>query len=147
MTEHVDVPEQPEREAFPEITGPIIQRAMKQGWELVEERENGAEFMTKPRKGNRWHVIFTVSLELDNRVWVHLSLSKIMTLRGGREIVQLPDWVSITEVRDDFLGPESKAIMVVAPMSEHINLEEVHHIWHCPEGDGLPDFTRGSGQI
>jgi hypothetical protein len=59
----------------------------------------------------------------------------------------LPSWQALCVLRDDFLGPDAKAIMIVAPKSEHVNIEEVHHIWHCPEGDGLPDFTRGTGHI
>jgi hypothetical protein len=136
----------PETETFPAITGPIIKRAMRHGWRLVEEVADGAKFTGG--KVVRKQAIVTAARELDGRVWVHLSLSTIResALSGAQRVV-LPDWSSLTFARDDFLGPEAKCLIVVAPKSEHVNLAEVHHLWHCPEGDGLPDFTHGSGSI
>ena len=151
----MDLREPVAREAFPAITGPIIQRAMRRGWQLTEERLNGAQFR-KPNLvvGKRTcdvHVILTASREQDDRVWVHLSLSVIIRKQGIRmmteELVVLPTWLTVCAVRDEILGKESKALMVVAPKSQHVNIEEVHHLWYCPEGDGLPDFTRGTGMI
>ena len=145
----VDHSAKSKRESFPAITGPMIQRAMQRGWELVDERENGAEFRRRYRgRVSNLHVILTAARELDGKVWVHLSLSVIAVKPITRsEYVVLPNWGTITLARNAFFGPESKALMVVAPATEHVNLEEVHHLWHCPEGDGLPDFTRGSGTI
>jgi len=130
-------------ETFPEITSPIIQRAMQRGWELVVESADGAK-LTQPTR----QAIVSAARELDGRVWVHLSASVVyMDVMAGRDKVTLPAWRTLTSVRDDFLGPEAKCLIVVAPASEHVNIEEVHHLWHCPEGDGLPDFTKGTGLI
>ncbi|MDK1020197.1 MAG: hypothetical protein QGD90_00985 [Candidatus Hydrogenedentes bacterium] len=133
-------------ETFPEIIGPIIQRAMRHKWELVEERGDGAKFAWDGVC--RAQAIVSASRELDGRLWVHLSVSSIrVSAFSGSPKVVLPDWYRLTSARDDFLGPEAKCVLVFAPKSEHVNIEEVHHPWHCPEGDGLPDFTRGSGSL
>lgn len=149
------VPRREKRERFPVITGPIIQRAMKRGWQLLKEGKDGAEFrnpsLVVGKKTRDVHVIVSVSREMDGRVWVHLSVSVIFRKMGietpSYEVVVLPAWSTVCVARDDFLGPEAKAVMVLAPKSEHVNIEDVHHIWHCPEGEGLPDFTRGTGSI
>ena len=136
----------PSPETFPEIHGPIIKRAMQQGWHLIEEVADGAKLSWDGVC--RRQAIVTAARELDGRVWVHLSVSAIheSALTRAQRVV-LPSWYQLTTARDEFLGAEAKCIMVVAPASEHVNIEEVHHLWHCPEGDGLPDFTRGAGSI
>ena len=136
-------------EAFPAITGPITQRAMQLGWRLVQEGADGASFRRRYKgKDHDAQAIVTAARERDGKVWVHVSLSLARVARVSKtEYVALPSWAEITRARDDFLGPQAKAVMVVAPKSEHVNISEVHHIWHCPEGDGLPDFTHGTGSI
>ncbi len=139
---HEPITAQP-AETFPEIVDPIIKRAMQRRWKLDHESEDGAKLVRPDMQA-----IVTVSRELDGRVWVHLSVSIVYhDVMQRRDRVALPAWATLTKARDEFLGPEAKCILVVAPASEHVNINEVHHLWHCPEGDGLPDFTRGSGSI
>lgn len=140
--QHKPITAQP-AETFPEIVDPIIKRAMKHRWKLDVESADGAKLVRPDMQA-----IVSVSRELDGRVWVHLSVSVIYRdAMTGVDKITIPAWKTLAKVRDDFLGPEAKCILVVAPTSEHVNFAEVHHIWHCPEGDGLPDFTRGSGSI
>jgi hypothetical protein len=47
-----------------------------------------------------------------------------------------------------FIGDGRKAIQVFAPVAEHVNIHEFClHLWHCLDGDPLPDFTRGGPTI
>ncbi len=84
-------------------------------------------------------VIVTASYMDDNRCWLHVSLS---------ERDDVPTYSQLTKVKREFIGPESKAIMVLPAASEHVNLNEnVLHLFCCLDADPLPDFTMGSGSI
>ena len=75
----------------------------------------------------------------DGKRWVHLSLSR-------RD--RLPKWKELTMVRDWILGKDAKAIQVIAPASDHVNIHAYClHMFHCLDGDPLPDFTMGTGSI
>jgi len=144
-----------EEREMKKLVDPFIQRAMRRGWRHEKESVDGAALIHDKLKldgAKVWaRVIITASKELDGKAWVHLSASQIIRKRGfgGKtfDIVVLPSWALLTKVRDEILGREKKCLVVVAPSKEHVNIAEVHHLWHCPEGDGLPDFTRGSGSI
>jgi len=141
---HEPITAQP-AETFPKIVGPIIQRAMQRGWELVQEGVDGAKLFRDDRqRALSVQAIVSAARELDGRPWVHLSVSVI---HGTPKSVLLPRWSTLVWARDEFLGPAAKCLLVIPPHDEHVNIAEVHHLWHCPEGDGLPDFTRGSGSL
>lgn len=71
--------------------------------------------------------------------WAHVSASYPNAL---------PSWVIMKRVKRDVLGRAAKAIMVLPPESEHINIHSfVHHLWCRLDGDSLPDFTEGTGSI
>jgi len=149
-----------EEKAMRDVYDPFVKRAMKRGWDLEREVVDGVSLTHEKLKvggrRRRAQVILTASRELDGKAWIHLSASLVVRLPGGRNVsgpfpsstkILLPEWEDLKVIRDSILGPESKCLMVVAPSTEHVNIAEVHHLWHCPEGDGIPDFTRGSGSI
>lgn len=103
-------------------------------WQLVKMGEDG--YACKRRNLG---VIVSASKEKDNKIWWHISLSR----KGG----WLPDWNDVKVVKDCFVGTDKTAVIVLPPLSEYVNLNEVHHIWHCLEGDVTPDFTQGSNSI
>jgi hypothetical protein len=78
-------------------------------------------------------VIATVKRERgDGRRWLHVSVSHAR---------RLPTWEDVREVKDLFIGRERRAIQVLPPESEYVNVHpRTLHLWHCLDGDGLPDF-------
>lgn len=80
-------------------------------------------------------VIVSGAVERDGRRWIHLSAARPK---------RLPSWEDLVLVRDVVLGRDAKALHVLAPIKEHVNIHQhCLHLWHCVDGDGLPDFTRG----
>lgn len=98
-------------------------------------------FCAKPAyaKYERLRVLVSCAQYADARRWLHVSVS----LRGG----QLPSWPQMSEVKELFIGGDRQAIQVMPPRSNHVNIHEVLHLWHCLDGDGLPDFTGGGETI
>jgi hypothetical protein len=83
-------------------------------------------------------VVWSARKEADGRRWVHVSLS-----RPSR----LPSWEDVRKVKDAFIGRERKALQILPPQAEYVNIHNhVLHLWHCLDGDGLPDF-RVEGMI
>ena len=90
----------------------------------------------------RWdglQVILTTAPHGDGHEWAHLSISRPM---------RIPSYRDLTEAKDLFLGPDAKAIMVLPPRREHVNIHPFClHLYARLDGDSLPDFTEGSGSI
>lgn len=76
----------------------------------------------------------------DGKRWLHFSMSS-----KGR----CPTWEELVEAKEAFLGTETKAIQVIPPRSEYVNIHpHVLHLWVEVNGrDGLPDFTDGTGSL
>lgn len=88
--------------------------------------------------GDTMLVIFSAQRERDDRRWVHVSVS-----RPSR----LPSWDDLREVKDTFIGRDRRALQILPPRAEYVNFHKnVLHLWHCLDGDGLPDF-RHDGMI
>jgi len=85
------------------------------------------------------NVLISTAEERDGKRWRHVSLSR-------RD--KLPTWEELKRVKDAFLGAEVVALQVLPKASLYVNLHPfVLHLWQCLDGDPVPDFTRGSGQI
>lgn len=83
-------------------------------------------------------VICSASVEKDGKRWMHVSCSRPSSL---------PTWEDLRLVKDTFIGRDKKAIQVLPPEAEYVNLHpNVLHLWSCLDGDGLPDF-RKEGQV
>lgn len=77
-------------------------------------------------------VMISGRIELDGKLWIHVSLS-----RKSR----MPTYEDMTLVKRLFLGPDRRAIQLFVSEKEHYNYHPFClHLWHCVDGDGLPDF-------
>ena len=64
--------------------------------------------------------------------WYHLSVS-----RSNR----IPSYEDLVKVKRDFIGADRKAIMILPPRSEHVNIHPFClHLYYRRDGDSLPDF-------
>lgn len=70
---------------------------------------------------------------IDNELWLHLSIKP-------QNRKSLPTWDELRWAKDYFLG-DRKAIQVLPPRSEYVNLDPyVLHLYAPIERDPLPDF-------
>ena len=123
----------PDRES-PKTSDWSPRKVLPAHWKLVMVVGDGAKYQS--HRGLT--AIVSVSTELDGKAWLHLSVS-----RRKRE----PSWADLVEARNILLG-DVMTYQVIPPSSEHVNIHShVLHLWHCLEGDVLPDFTRGSGSL
>lgn len=100
------------------------------------ETANGAAW--KHRR-NGLVVLASGAVELDDKRWIHVSFS-----RKDR----MPSYDDTCLIKRVFIGEERKAIQVFPPRSEHFNLHKYClHLWHCLDGDGLPDFRDRTGGV
>lgn len=106
-------------------------------YRVIQEAPRGEAFAV--RRNDGLQVICSVGVEVDAKVWIHVSFS-----RPDR----IPDYQDIADVKKDFIGEDRKAIQVFPQKSEHVNYHPYClHLWCCLDGDGLPDFTRGNSMI
>jgi len=104
------------------------------GWPLIREAEDGYAF----RSANGVIVIISGQVEDDKR-WLHVSLSRKH---------KMPSYEDIALVKRVFIGDGKKAIMVLPERKYHVNIHPYClHLWHCLDGDGLPEFSHGLGTI
>lgn len=121
--------------------GPFL-RAPTPAWEPIrsEMTANGAGWRA-PRLGAGAGLLAIVSgtMELDGRRWIHVSFSR-------RD--RMPSYDDVVLVKRLFIGRDRKAIQVHVPESEHVNIHRYClHLWHCVDGDGLPDFRARGGRM
>lgn len=84
-------------------------------------------------------VMTSVAIEDDGQHWLHVSYSTAL---------RLPTYEEGVAVKELFIGREKKALMVLPPRSQHVNMHPfVLHWFHCLERDPLPDFTSGLGTL
>lgn len=104
-------------------------------WQLREERPDGAAYQNDMRG---LFVIVSVALELDGKHWLHFSMS---------HKARPPRWRELVECKDLFIG-DVNAYQVLPVKSKYVNIHpNTLHLWHCFDGDPLPDLTQGGGSI
>jgi len=81
--------------------------------------------------GKPLRVLVSGRTEADGRRWIHVSVSN-----QGR----LPSWEALKKVKAAFIGDDKQALQVFPPASQWYTHYEVLHLWHCIDGDGIPDF-------
>ena len=82
-------------------------------------------------------VVCSVDRQRDGKQWLHVSASQHR---------RQPTWDELVMVKELFMGKESKAIKVIPPRDEYVNLDtRVLHLWACLDGDPLPDFRNAMG--
>lgn len=116
------------RPAEPRILPPL--------WMKMRQTIDGAAYMEPV---SRLSVIVTGCVELDGRRWVHASCAKPD---------RLPTWQELSLIKEVFIGVDKAAYQVLPPRDKHVNLHPFClHLWHCLDGDPLPDFTQGGGSL
>jgi len=116
------------RDCIPTVLAP--------GWDLRQERLDGRAYFNGLLG---LAVIVSAAVEQDGRRWLHLSVSH-------RD--RLPKWREVVEVKELFLGVDRYAYQVLPPRDRYINIHpNVLHLWHCLDGDPLPDFTHGGKSL
>lgn len=123
----------PEAEARA-VLGPLVE-ALPPCWRTANTTEDGAAFRHKDGR----IAVLSVARCTDDRRWLHASIS-----RSDR----LPDYSDLVELHRHFIGADRRALQVFAPTDKHVNIHPwCLHLWACIDGDGLPDFTAGTGSI
>jgi hypothetical protein len=75
----------------------------------------------------------------DGKRWIHFSISHRF---------RIPNWEELVRCKEYFIGADIKAIQVLPCRKEYVNINpRVLHLFACMDGDGLPDFTRGTGSL
>lgn len=104
------------------------------GWLVIKKLEDGYACRFR-----HLAVIVSAAIEQDDKRWWHISVSR----HGG----WLPDWNDVKLVKKEFIGSDKTALVVLPSSDKYVNIREVHHLWHCLDGDVTPDFTGGTGSI
>lgn len=104
---------------FQQVRHPTFDTAISNSWRKI---------------GDDLQVLVSQSVEADGRMWLHVSMS-----RPSR----LPTWQDVRRVKDAFIGKDKKAIQVLPSDREYVNIHpHVLYLFHCLDGDPLPDFRR-----
>jgi hypothetical protein len=99
-------------------------------WRLVQRNLDGGKYLNDAAA---LAAIVSVSVEPDGKRWVHLSVS---------HRARLPSWRELRECKDLFLGRGVYAYQVLPPEDRYVNIHpRVLHLWHCLDGDPLPEFS------
>jgi len=122
---------------------PLLPRVLPVGWKVAQDTDDGARYLFTARKGKKrvtlMSVVVSGCIEDDGRKWIHLSVAG-----PGR----VPHWSELVDVKELFLGRDSKAIQVIPPRAEYVNIHpHVLHLFVCVDEDVLPDFTSGTGSL
>lgn len=123
------------RDFSPEWVRDFLPHVLPPEWRVVEWGIDGAKYMS--RHGQT--VIVSGNTEADGKRWLHVS-----TAHPRR----LPTWEELRDVKDLFIGKERLALQVLPQASRYINIHaHCLHLWHCIDGEPVPDFARGGTSI
>lgn len=123
-----------QRRLFDRTFDPTLELVLPAGWEKAKSGADGAAY----RNDHGLYVIIS-GIEIDHKRWIHVSVS-----RKSR----LPSWSDLKVVKNLFIGLEKKALQVLPAHKEYVNLHPYClHLWHCLDGDSVPDFRLGTGTI
>lgn len=112
-----------------------VPRVLPVGWTLHTRTDDGAMFLHH----SGLSAIMSAAREQDGKRWIHLSIA-----RRSR----LPSWEELVAARNVFIGPEKLVVQVLAPAGRHISIHRYClHLWHCLDGDPVPDFARGGDSL
>lgn len=110
-------------------------------WTMLADGVDGQMWTTRTEAVSlTLRVIWSVAEELDERIWLHVSVS-----RPDR----LPSYLDLQRAKTLFVGDDRVAYSVWPRASHHVNIHErCLHLWAPLTGDDpLPDFTRGGASI
>jgi hypothetical protein len=123
--------------ALASVLAPVQARLVRHRWKCVTPGADGLGLWQHTARG--LGLIHSVALEQDRQLWEHISVS--------RQDGMMPTWAQTRDVFREVAGDDALGIIVVPPKAEHVNLNEVSHVWRCLTRRPIPDFTQGSGSI
>lgn len=110
--------------------------SIPKGWEVTETRVDGFAWYSIEKM---MAVIASLYRERDGKVWLHVSVSRTN---------RLPSHSDLKYVKRHWIGEDKQAIQIFPKKTEHINIHPFClHLFHCLDGDGLPDFTSETGSL
>lgn len=104
-------------------------------WRTAHDGEDGSAIYDAQDR----RVIWSVALEQDGELWLHVSVS-----REDR----MPSYADLCKVKSEVIGDDRTAIEVFVDSEHHVNIHpNVRHLWCCLTSTPLPDFTQGGVTI
>ena len=117
--------------------GDVLPRLGAPGWTEIDPPFSGMVCLRNWKEG--LEALLTAAPQDDGRRWLHFSLVHRQ---------RVPTWSELVAAKEALLGPETKAIQVLAPRSQWVNIHQnCLHLFVCLDEDPLPDFTQGSGSL
>jgi hypothetical protein len=105
------------------------------GWKEIVSPFWG--FWQNDKRGLR--IIADIDTYPDGKKWIHLSMSSRR---------RIPTYEEMAYMKKHWLGENLKAIMVFPEKAMHVNYHpRCLHMFHCVDGDGLPEFSANGKMI
>lgn len=106
---------------------------MPAGWHFEDDCASGQGSSYRHTDGRV--LLVSVRVEMDDRAWLHASVS----LHN-----RLPTWRELREVKDWIVGPKRPAYQIFPRAEDYVNIHPyVLHLWAPLEGDDpIPRFNR-----
>jgi hypothetical protein len=112
-----------------------LPRVLPADWREIERGNDGRKY----GRTNGMTFIVSVAREDDGKEWLHFSVAHPTRMLTYDEMV---------EVKELFCGRDNKAIFILPPRAQHINVHRnCLHFFRCLDSDGLPDFTGGTNSL
>lgn len=92
----------------------------------------GTDGLMFENRANKYTIIISGAIEADGKPWVHLSVCN----HRGRT-----DWDMLRQAKEHFLGRDTYAVSVIPPRANFVDIANVLHCFHCPQGHPLPEFS------
>ncbi|MGC4052889.1 MAG: hypothetical protein QM757_26475 [Paludibaculum sp.] len=117
---------------LPLVARDFMPKVLPVEWRLIPQNPIDNTLAYLRRDGLR--VILSAAVERDGKPWLHVSFSRMD---------RIPSYEDMTDVKDAFVGRDRKALQVLVPADQHVNINgNVLHLWAPLEHDPLPDFRR-----
>lgn len=112
--------------------GGTLQFNVPHNWQVTARGRDGLKLLHYRNGTPDYSLVVSIQREEDGRLWAHLSIA-------ARET---PTYEMLRSVKDKFLGPDRKAVMVFPERRRHVNLHPTClHLFSCLDDDPLPEFS------
>ena len=109
------------------------------GFRMMQESDDGYLYAARSMSPVQGMTVICSGQIENGKKWLHVSFA-----RQSR----MPSYDDMILVKRAFIGEARKAIMVLPDKANYVNLHPYClHLWHCLDGDGLPEFSHGLGTI
>jgi hypothetical protein len=101
---------------------------------LVESGDHHRVWRVQKNQYRGLLVLADVAVKDDDRLWYHVSFSRGKTI---------PSYEDCTFIKQTFFGAERWAIQIFPEQKNHVSFHpNCLHLWHCLEGNPLPEFSK-----